>query len=340
MFFKKSIVLNDRLELVMKKTIIFIILFSLTSCVTYKALTLEQIKALPHKKLESHSVNLNKKIIDRIVSAPPVILDYLKRLDNTDKYIPYELNASEKKLFLEYYEILPPKYKDIIEKKVIAIYFIKNFTGGGMADVIFDKNGTMYIALYFNSQILNKSLSDWITYRDNSSFTDEGKKISIELNCKQGYFGLLHTIIHETSHIYDFYNHNTPFVVPFLKNNDQKHNSEFTFNIWRDYFHPEEMYEFPNRKSVTAYGLGKKLDKTLSFDLYKNLNKSPFSSLYGSKNWAEDFAETFTWYYLNYKLNIKYIVNISQDGKESVKFSPTDNELVKKRYKIFESIVK
>ena len=95
-----------------------------------------------------------------------------QEMDNVSIYSSYKLNNNERQLFLEYYDLLPLKHKETIAEKVIGIYFVNNFLGGGMTLPIFDNNGNMYIALFFNPEILSKSLSEWINFRDNSAFTN------------------------------------------------------------------------------------------------------------------------------------------------------------------------
>jgi hypothetical protein len=329
-------------EKAMKKTItlISIVLLALFSCITHHIPNIDEEKNRQERKIENYNGSTQKSIENRILIVPPVILDYLNKMDSTDKYKPYEPTNDEKQLFLDYFNLLPRKYKQVIEKKLVAVYFIQNFIGGGMSDFLFDQNGNLYTALYLNPDVLHTKLNDWITYRDNSTFTEDGSTVKIEVDCGNGYFGLLHTLMHEGSHIFDYHYHITPYVEPVLMTiSNTKMQTPFIDGIWKDYGHPFPMYDFENRTNVSGYGLGKKLPREFAVALYTNLNKTPFSSLYGSSAWVEDFAETFTWYFLNKYLKIKYVVTIYKENREILHFSPTDNKMVMNRYDQFQSIL-
>lgn len=303
------------------------------SCVSAGSLSFKEIRNIPAKKIESHSVNLDKQFKDRIACPPQVILQYLREMDSTDKYEQYFVSDAEKELLAEYFRLLPDFYSDILEKKVVAIYPVKNFTGGGMADYLFDEKGEMYVVLYFNPEIFHMSLKEWIRYRDNSAFADDGSGVSIEADVNGGFKGLLHTLVHEASHIYDYYYHVTPYVEPELMSYNRGQGiTEFTAGIWKDHSVPLEKYDFKGRNSLYPYGFGRPVNISESVELYRSLNQGPFSSLFGSKNWSEDFAELFTWYYLHKKLKINYTVKIIKNGETIIKYTPLNNECIGKRY--------
>jgi hypothetical protein len=285
----------------------------------------------PLRKLSSYPQKLNLPLIERISEASDVYITGLRKMDNVDNYENYTLNTDEKKIFAEYYTLLPDQYKNIMEKRIACIYFIKNFSGGGMTDFVFDDKGKMFLVMLFNPQILKTSLHEWIKYRDSSSFIDDKSGITIENNLPKSYLGILHTLVHESSHAYDYIQHETPYVEPILKKKIST--NDFTKDVWLNYSTPIEKYNFPLRKSVHTYGLGEALDYSRAIEIYRDLDKTPFSSLYSCSNWAEDFAETFAWNYLQQKLSITYKVMIMKDGKILSSFSPTEKDTVKKRYK-------
>ena len=318
----------------MKKIFFIIVAFSLFSCNSQPGNNLN-----PTQKLENYNGNTGFSIEERILPAPDIIIKSLNKMDNVNIYASYELNGNEKQLFLGYYNLLPPKYKNIIDEKVIGIYFVNNFLGGGMTEAVFDNSGAMYMVLFFNPEILHKNITEWINFRDNSIFKNDGSTISLNIVCNSNYYALIHTLLHETSHVFDYYNHITPFTEIFLKTGQSKFPTDFVKNIWNDYDEPVPEYNYENRKTISFYGLGTKTNIGQAFDIFTSLGKTPFNSLYGSKTWAEDFAESFTWYYLKKYHNIDYITTLKKGGNTILLYDPNKNELVKSRYTIFEEIV-
>jgi hypothetical protein len=310
-------------------TIIYILLIFSCGTITHN----------PYKNIANYNGNVSLQIKDKIIVPNQFVINFINQMDSTDVYSGYELTEMERITFLEYYNLLPEKYKELINNKVFAIYFINNFKGTGMTDCVFDKNNNPYIILYFNRELLNKTMSEWIEYRDNSSFTNNAD-INITVNFNTNYFALLFGLLHETSHIYDFYYNTTPYIDPFLMSiYNIEYSKDFTKDVWDDFKKPKNIYNiFPIYK-ISFYDLGNKLDKEVALELYKKLINSPFSSLYGSTSWAEDFAETFTYYYLDKYLGTKYEIKVISNNELNITYCPNDNPLVINRYKVFNDIL-
>jgi hypothetical protein len=323
----------------MKKQYLFSIIFILLimSCNTTGH---NNVLNNPYKKIENYNGNVSLYIKDRIIGPNQFVINRINQMDVTDMYSGYELTDIEKNTFMEYYDLLPETYKNIMKEKIYAIYFINNFKGAGMVDCVFDGNNNAYMILFFNRELLNKTISEWIEYRDNSSFTNN-ENINIEASFNTDYLALLFGLLHETSHIYDFYHNITPYIDPFLMNIYKiDYSKHFIQNIWDDFKKPKNIYDFLSIYKISFYDLGNKIDKELSMELYENLINTPFSSLYGSASWAEDFAETYTYYYLNKYFGIRYELKIYKDSELNVIYCPNDNPLVVERYRFFEKIYK
>ena len=285
-------------------------------------------------------INLDVPVENRIQLASDKVISMLNTMDSTSEYQPYSPTADEITLFSEYLELLPEKYKQIIKEKVVAVFFIENFMGGGMTQWVYDKKETMYMVWFFNPEILHRTMAEWINYRENSYFSsDNSSGIAIAVECSSDYFALLHTLVHETSHVYDYNYHITPFTEPFLQDEHSALKTNFTDKIWNDYDRPAEEYDFLYRDSLSAYGLGPAQKKSLSIDIYRSLSKTPFASLYGSQNWAEDFAESFTWFYLEKYLHCTYRIRISKNNEDVFIYEPLLNPLFTSRFDNFKAIM-
>ena len=296
--------------------------------------TVQKKDVHPIQKIENYNINIGLPIDEKISIISPVIINLLNDMDKVDNYLPYELNYEEKKLFIDYYSFLPSIFKNIISEKVLGIYFIENYLGGGMTLPVFSNAGDMYIVLFFNPEILRQNISEWINFRDNSTFSNTESSISVVIESSTDYRALIQTLFHEACHVYDFYNFVTPV------RDRKKIPTEFINNVWNDFDEPIEKYNFTKRNNLSFYELGEKIDKEYALDIFTALKNTPFSSLYGSTSWLEDFAETCTWYYLNKYYGIKYTTQLYKDGKLLLSYDPNDNELVTRRYKIFEKIIK
>jgi hypothetical protein len=313
----------------MKKIYVVILAFSLFSCRSNRGNDIRPIQ----QRLENYNGSIAFPVEERILTTPVTILNLLNQLDNVD-YSSYELNTDEKQLFMDYFDMLPLVYKYIIIEKVIGIYFINDFARSGMTEPVYDDYGNMYTVIFLNPEILYQNLPEWINYKDNSIFEDNDSKISVIIECDNTYQAIFCVLLHETCHVYDFINH----VTSPLSGETTLH-TDFTNGIWNDYNEPIERFDFANRQNMVFYDTGNKINKEYALDMYTALSHTPFSSLYGSTTWIEDFAESFTWYYLNKYHDIKYVTHIMENEITLLSYDPNENELVKRRYGIFEEIL-
>ncbi|MCL2067676.1 MAG: hypothetical protein FWG99_09465 [Treponema sp.] len=301
----------------------------------------QPIEIHPLNDILSYNLDLNKinlPIEKRILPAPEIIISFLNEFDNVDNYASHELSDDERLLFMDYYDLLPETFKNIINEKVAGIYFIENFLGGGMTMPAFESNMNMYMVLFLNPEILNTNITEWINYRDNSIFMDNKNEITLTVECNTNHYALLTTLVHEACHIYDYYSFVTPYtdkIVMNVQNTQNNYPTSFIQDIWLDYDRSIELYDYKNRRNVSFYDLGERTDKILSLELFTALSKTPFTSLYGAKNWAEDFAETFTWYYLKKYFDVDFITTLSDNENILIVYNPNENELVKRRYELF-----
>jgi len=286
-------------------------------------------------------IDLSTPVEDRIQTASADVISWLVAFDMGDTYRPYMPTMNEKRLFAEYVQLLPEAYRRVMREKVIAIFFIDDFEGGGMTMPDFDKKGNMFLILFFNPEILRRSLSEWINIRENSYFNDNAG-IDLIIECGGDYYALIHTLMHEASHIYDYYNHVTPFTEPELREKRSPAKTGFTDAVWENHGQPLMSYDFPYREELYAWGLGPVQRKVLAMDIYRSLSQTPFASLYGSQNWAEDFAEHSTWYFLEKDLNITYRVRVIKNpglgNEENFVYEPLSYPLVRERFSILAAI--
>lgn len=293
----------------------------------------------PERKLSTYTASVAGPLVDRIAPMPPVVLKYLQAMAPQSNFQSYQPTEAEIVLFQRYFDLLPPNYKSTMEAKVAKIYFVDHFDSGGMSDTVFRNKNELFVVLYLNRELLNASLSDWISFRDNSSFQPtEG--VSLLSVTSGDYKGLIHTLVHEASHIYDYYYHTTPYVEEFQKDGTTAQTTAFVQSVWTDLKKATPENDVLGDSKFSGYGLRGKIDGGTARSLYGRLRTSPFASLYGATSWAEDFAESFTWWFLKEEMGISYSVSVLVDGQEAERFVPFESESSKARVVLLESIAR
>jgi hypothetical protein len=198
----------------------------------------------------------------------------------------------------------------------------------------------VYLILIINPETIDTGMSAWMTYRENTCFK-AGEDAVIEVDCGEEYAGLMYVLLHEGTHIVDYIHHITPYVerdMRILAGQEISETTPFVDAVWADYYTPVETYRGSLLKEVTFYGFsgGPLVARRNAADLYRELQNTPFASLYGSMNWAEDLAEYVTWYHYTRELRQPYFIHLRygiDDVQSDLSLEPMERESVLSRHR-------
>jgi len=163
----KYAIISGREDMKKTKYLLIIIIFALIGCKS------TENQLYHNTSFFTDNIDLSIPVKNRIQAVPENVISWLENMDSKDNYISYIPTNVEKELFFEYFNLLPEKLQKIVKEKVIVVYFIENFMGGGMTYPVFDNKGNMYIIWIYNTEILRQNISSWINYRENSYFDND-----------------------------------------------------------------------------------------------------------------------------------------------------------------------
>ncbi len=212
-------------------------------------------------RLESYEFDPASTVVDRIGPMPDFVLAYLEELDSLS-YTRYQPDPAEIDLFSRHFEELPPRIQRAMNSRTVGIYFLEeNFIGGGLVEALLSPDGELYTIMILNKRVLDLSLSDWITYRENTVFARsdcEACDGAITAVVGDEYQGLMHILLHEGTHVVDYAEGVTPYLqgaFSWLGWEGEIADDAFVMDVWQDFATPASEYEFPGRRSITYYGL-------------------------------------------------------------------------------------
>ena len=304
----------------MKKILLLSVLF-ICNFFTF-ALTKEQVIDYPEKRTFFYGGSFTTELLDKVRPLEGNAKMFLDSYDSAF-YTNHELTDEEKSTFIEYYNLLPRKLQNVIKNKVWAIYFIEEMSYGGLTDLIFDNKGEAYCTLYFNIETFYNTMDDWLNYRENTLLKGADEHNKIRVDCSDEWPVFLQIFIHEACHVYDFINDVTPGMFDVSK--QTKKNNPYC-KIWKDYSHPVSKYSNEYLEKASYYFFGEQVPVKYGKDIVNHLSKTPFSTIYGAKNWCDDFAETVTFYYLQKKFGISYKITYIEKGKEKAVYNLEKNK--------------
>ena len=308
----------------MKKYIALLVILVCSSILF--AYTKAELMELPYKQTGFYGGTFSRDLFDKVRVLEGNSAGFIASYDDCDSYTNHALTADERNLFLEYFRYLPEKVQACLLDSVYAIYFIDGMQYGGLTDFIFDENKNMNCVLYLNASTFYTDLNTWLEYRDNSIFakTDELNKMRVQ--CSGDYKAFLHVLTHEAMHVYDYINGITPYMDAF---DGQKKTDSAYYRYWKDKSNPVKQYDNKLLDRFDYYYFGKQISVKDAKKLIDYLATTPFSTLYGAKNFQDDFAETATFYYFKRKFNIGYKIEYISNGKVKAAYSLEENPHVR-----------
>ena len=280
-----------------------------------------EMLAQPALHAENYKLDPSSSLESRMGPPPDFLLEWLRKYDGVPGYKSYAPSPEQKKLTAGFLEKLPSKMRAAFKERLLGIYFVENFTGNGMSDLALGSGGKKYAWMVVNPAGFSKSLSQTLTAREDSVFRSSG---TVSVTCGKPLPGVYYSIAHEGTHVYDYVEGITPFVEPdwYELLNGSPPPRYRPWAVWRGYDLPAGKFDFKLRHNLRFFGLegGPRLEASDAKKLYKQLNGSPFTSLYGSQNWAEDTAELLVYAVLKRETGEPPCKVIYPDGAGGVRF--------------------
>ena len=288
----------------------------------------ERVAGTPAMNLKNYKFDPSSPMEGRIGKPPAFVLKHLRQMDGRDDYEAYEPTDAERKLALQYLDLLPGWFDAMLKERLVGIYFVDHLLGAAVTQFVLDTSDKVHAFIAVNPATLRTGLSEWMTAREASCFSGAAAGAggpTVYVDCGTKYQALLYALVHECGHVADYVFHYTPYVEPTIKELGLGvAETPFVKGIWTEYGKPDERADFAGRTNVTFYKLGggPKIPVADAAGLYTRLANSPFPSLYAAQNWAEDFAECFTWYFFTDRLREHYRLGIRRGGAVETEYEP------------------
>lgn len=271
-----------------------------------KKALLRELKEHKARSFSTWSSLIGKDIKDRILYAPDIIIDYLRKDNQIQGYkekpekpaIDSEFYSDTINAVLE----LPQPVRNHIHNHLVAVFLVEKLGGTAYGELLnnFDNNQLGFIVLDVVS--LNKNANEWATWRENSPFAINGAYvIEAEIEPKDNdnrKAAIQYILLHEIGHLVGVATGAHPHW--FAGGHPQKW--AFTKLSWLTLEHGFEGKSkfdetFTNRNKVKFYSFrNAPLSSEDIAETYRQLLKTDFVSLYAATNMYDDFAETYAMY--------------------------------------------
>lgn len=177
---------------------------------------------------------------------------------------------------------LPALYREVLERRLARLSFIDAPSSAGTALTRSSEgpNGERLFDITLRADVLETSLSDFLTQKETMVFSPDGSGYSVKVTAGDA-SALTYILLHEATHVVDRTLDVTTAGGPFK-------------TVWVDYRSLAQPYA-TGAIAHSVYRREPKLPLSQSPALYTALAQAPFVSLYSTASAGEDFAELMAW---------------------------------------------
>jgi hypothetical protein len=286
--------------------------------------------------------NLSLPVTARMQKMPAFLFEQTRADDreigvaHTERYAAHAPSAAESALLKSYLELLPPAHRAVFEKKLLGIYMVDDFAGAALTDWAADADGKVYYYLVLNSELFSRSIDDWLTLKDNSSFDDAGAGPTIRVRTGTDYKALLYGLLHEGAHVVDYELAVTPYVDDLHRKFAARtaERSAFTDDVWLGRQKPKAEYDFKHRADVYLYRIFSSkalIPRRELATMFDQLAATPFVSFYSGTSWNEHLADFLTYHHIESKLGGAVTLELVDEQKVIRRIAPTKSPAAQKK---------
>lgn len=265
------------------------------------------LQAHPIKKIDYWEKYFQGNISERIYSAPEAIIDYLSLENRSSGFLDETVSAVLMNDFStdikQAISALPDTVKKLLHDKLIGIFLVEGLGSTGFSDAIMDAGGQPrfgYIVL--DVGVLDRVANQWATWKESTPFKDNPDfriEAIIERNENNSRENAIqYILLHEFGHILSIGERFHPYWGNAPPNNKDLQAYAFSSESWlisKNRYISVFEKTLPARDQIVYY-LGARLAAEHMLEVYTDLEKTNFSTLYAATNPFDDFAESFASY--------------------------------------------
>lgn len=211
---------------------------------------------------------------------------------------------------------LPDSLMRTLSKSVLGIFFADGLGASGLTDMVALGDGSTnigFIIVLDRQAFAHASANRWASWKENSAFMpDTQVRIDVRIAEQESdhrmqamRFLLLHEFGHVMATMTDICPKEWTLPLPKLAGHFSKHSWQTSGS---KAIRPEQ--NFPHREKISFYQTPA-LHASQALDLYRDLARTAFPTLYASMDVQEDFAECFATYVHTQLLGQPYVVQVT-----------------------------
>jgi hypothetical protein len=276
-----------------------------------------------------HGLDPTSSLESRVKDTPAPVLKMFKELGGAPP-TAHALTGEEKRKLSAAFAAIPPLHRRILGERLRSVSFLDGMPNTALTSPVNPDEPYRLFDITVRAGILHEDVSEWLTWKERTCFeaTDSALSVAVEAGKLDA---IVYALLHEATHVVD----NCLRITPAIRPGDQPVGSApstaFTEGVWSDSVNPAARYRDSLLERVKFRASGQILPIDQAESVYASLRRTPFVSLYGSRNWYDDLAEYVTLYHLTDVLGQPYRIVIRKKGNEALAYEPLKSDLVRGR---------
>jgi hypothetical protein len=235
----------------------------------------------------------------------------------------HALSAAEQTQLRNAIQALPPLHRRVLAARVRTLSFLDQMPNTALTSAVNPNESFRLFDITFNARILRENLSEWLTRKERTCFDAKGSLLRVDVEAGTKLDALVYVLLHEATHLVDQAERITPAA--------HSPPTAFTRDVWNDLSLPIAAFRDPVREKIRFYGETGAIEIDRAPDVYAYLQRTPFASLYGGRNWLDDLAEYVSVHHLTEVLKQPYRIVVRRGNAEVFAYEPMKSELVRRR---------
>lgn len=313
---------------------------------------LEAAMRSPVKHISYWKSAFEKPAEQRVGPAPSELVEYLT-LDNVRQGFPNKPRAAAipedfLKDVKDAIAEMPPQVRQAVDKKLAGIYFVQDLGGTGYTDYIRGAAAGQDagFAVFDLDVLASRSANAWATWKENTPFKADSRfRLVADIEAKgqdNRKNAIQYILLHEFGHILSINEKLHPRWDQPPSAPDGYPFAQLSWEVVKETKRYGSLFEkdFPLRKDVVYY-FGSKLDGDQMINVYDQLERTNFPTLYAATGPGDDFAESFVSYVHTVLLRRPLLIRLYRDGKPAKTYESCweDKRCAAKR-RILEQVLK
>jgi hypothetical protein len=279
-----------------------------------------------------HGLDASSSLESRVKETPRSVLDMFKELGGPAP-TTHGLTNEERRQLKAAIEALPPLHRRVLTEHLRVISFLDGMPNTALTSTVNADERYRLFDITINASILRQNVSEWLTQKERTCFDPAGSPLSVSVDAGNRLDALVYAFLHEATHVIDASERITP-VIPRrgeAPGPADRPVSAFTAGVWSELNVPVARFRDPIRERINFYADGGPILIGEAPAVYAWLRRTPFVSLYGSRNWLDDLAEYVTVYHLTEVMKQPYRIVIRNGVDETLVYEPMKSDLVRGR---------